>query len=350
MKKKKLIREQLEVKLQIAHPLVDISAPPKGWIRAIRDALGMSARQLAERLGVAQQRVALMEKDEITDSLTLKTMRRVAECLGCVFVYGFVPRTSLEETVRDQAKRSAAKHLARASHTMDLENQGLTKKENERALSDMTDELVESLPSTLWDEQRTVIDLEYPPGATPLNRDEAQGLLLTHITTRGELDRWEQDNIVEALAWLKKTKPMAILNESFVRKLHQRMFANVWNWAGQFRQSDKNIGGPWWRISTDLKALCDDIHWRIKQQLDSSDDIAVCFHHRLVSIHPFPNGNGRHARLMADILLENVMNSERFSWGGQDLSETSNVRQQYITGLRAADKGDYKPLLEFARS
>jgi Fic-DOC domain mobile mystery protein B len=194
-----------------------------------------------------------------------------------------------------------------------------------------------------------VIDLGYPPGATPLNRDELQGLLLTHITDRGELDRWEQDNVVEALAWLERTKPVDILNERFVRRLHQRMFANVWNWAGQFRQRDKTLGGPWWRISMDLKVLCDDIHWRAEEGMDIPDEIAVCFHHRLVSIHPFPNGNGRHARLMTDVLLENVMNTERFSWGGQELSKTSNVRQQYITGLQEADKGDYKPLLRFVR-
>lgn len=80
-----------------------------------------------------------------------------------------------------------------------------------------------------------MIDLKYPEGATPINPDEAEGLLLTHITTEGELNRWEQDNIVEALAWIDRTKPTNILNEQFVKQLHKRMFGNVWKWAGKFR-------------------------------------------------------------------------------------------------------------------
>jgi len=195
-----------------------------------------------------------------------------------------------------------------------------------------------------------MIDLEYPEEATPIDPDEAQGLLLTHITTRGELDRWEQDNIAEALAWLEKTKPKDILNEDFVRKLHKRMFGNVWKWAGLFRQSDKNIGGPWWQISTDLKILCDDARLWIDRRDAPLDEIAVRFHHRLVLVHPFPNGNGRHARLMADLLLENILDQPRFTWGSVNLSNTNDARRRYIEALHAADKLDYQPLLKFARS
>ncbi len=150
MNKKKLIREQLDASLQRLSPLLDITAPPKGWIRAIRDALGMTARQLANRLGVAQQAVARVEKDELAGSVTIKTTRRIAERLNCVFVYGFVPRTSLEETVARQAKKVAAQHLAQASQTMSLENQALSSRENEQALSDLVDELIRTLPSNLW--------------------------------------------------------------------------------------------------------------------------------------------------------------------------------------------------------
>ncbi len=195
-----------------------------------------------------------------------------------------------------------------------------------------------------------MINLEYPEGATPIDPDEAGGLLLTHITNRGELDRWEHDNIIEALEWLEKKKSKDILNETFIRKLHKQMFGNVWKWAGNFRQSDKNIGGRWWQISTDLKDLCDDAGLWIDNQNESPDEIAVRFHHRLVSIHPFPNGNGRHARLMADLLLEIILDHPRFTWGGEDLSNASDTRQQYIAALRAADKYNYQPLLEFARS
>ena len=195
-----------------------------------------------------------------------------------------------------------------------------------------------------------MINLEYPEGATPIDPDEASGLLLTHITTREELDRWEQDNIIEALAWLDKTKPKDILNETFIRKLHKQMFGNVWKWAGKFRQSDKNIGGRWWQISTDLKDLFNDAKLWVDSRSEPSDEIAVRFHHRLVLIHPFPNGNGRLVRLMADLLLENILDYPRFTWGSINLSSASDTRQRYIAALRAADGYNYQPLLEFARS
>jgi len=150
MNRKKLIRKQLDASLQHFSPLLDVTVPPKGWIRAIRDALGMTAKQLANRLGVAQQAVARIEKEELAGSVTIKTMRRIAECLDCVFVYGFVPRTSLEDTVTRQAKQVALMRLARASQTMSLENQALSRRENEEALTDLVDELTRTLPSTLW--------------------------------------------------------------------------------------------------------------------------------------------------------------------------------------------------------
>ncbi len=153
MKKyKKLVRQQLEITLQKFRPLLDIPIPPKGWIRAVKDALGMNGRQLADRLNVTRQRAALIEKDEMGSSATLKTMRRVAESLDCVFVYAFVPRTSLNQTLHDQAKRIAKKRLARVSHTMMLENQELSDSDQEQALNDMVKELIETQPSTFWDE------------------------------------------------------------------------------------------------------------------------------------------------------------------------------------------------------
>ena len=191
---------------------------------------------------------------------------------------------------------------------------------------------------------------EYPEEATPIDPDEAAGLLLTHITTRGELDRWEQDNIVEALTWLERTKPTDILNEQFVKDLHRRMLTNVWNWAGHFRRSDKNIGGPWHQISTNLKDLFDDARIWIDLQEESPDDIAVRFHHRLVSIHPFPNGNGRHARLLTDLLLENILNYPAFTWGSEDLSRAGTTRERYIAALHAADEQNYEQLMEFVRT
>ena len=192
--------------------------------------------------------------------------------------------------------------------------------------------------------------LDYPEGATPFDPYDAEGILLTHITTRGELDRWEQDNIVKALTWLDRTKPADILNEQFIKELHRRMFGDVWKWAGHFRRSDKSISGPWFQIATGLKNLCDDTKLWIELLEKSPDEIAVRFHHRVVSIHPFPNGNGRHARLMTDLLLENILKHSRFTWGSEDLSRVGHTRERYIAALKAADEHNYRPLQEFVRT
>ncbi len=193
-------------------------------------------------------------------------------------------------------------------------------------------------------------DLDYSEGTTPIDPDEADGLILTHITARGELDRWEQDNIVKALTWLERTVPTDILNEQFVKELHQRMFGNVWKWAGHFRRTDKNIGCPWHQVSMTLANLCDDAGLWIELREYTPDEIAIRFHHRLVLIHPFPNGNGRHARLMTDLLLENILNCARFTWGSEDLSRVGDARQRYIAALHAADKYNYEPLRKFVRT
>ena len=195
-----------------------------------------------------------------------------------------------------------------------------------------------------------MIDFKYPKGATPIDPDEAVGLRLNHITTQGELNRWEQENIVEALAWIEKTKPMDILHEQFIKQLHKRMFGNVWKWAGQFRRSGKNIGVLWHQIPENIKNMCDDVPEWIQSQYESPEEMAVRFHHRLVWIHPFPNGNGRHSRLMANIFLENVLHGSPFTWGNQDLSNPNESRSRYINALQEADNGNLIPLLEFAKS
>jgi predicted DNA-binding mobile mystery protein A len=151
MKKRKLIREQIDVALQQFAPLRNSAIPTKGWIRAIRDAMGMTAKQLAGNLEVTQQAVARIEKGEVAGSVSIKTMRRVAEHLDCNFVYGFTPKTSLEDTVRARATQVEKKRLAQANQTMALEAQSLSKGENKRVLSEMIDELVDTMPSNLWD-------------------------------------------------------------------------------------------------------------------------------------------------------------------------------------------------------
>lgn len=149
MKNKNLIREQLGAKLSQFSALSEVQTPQKGWIRAIRDALGMSAKQLAERTGMAQQRIAVVEKGEFTGAVTLKTMRRIAEGLDCVFVYGFVPKTDLETTLRKQAEQIAAKRLSQVSQTMGLENQSLGEQENRKVFAETVEKLIEN-PTALW--------------------------------------------------------------------------------------------------------------------------------------------------------------------------------------------------------
>jgi len=195
-----------------------------------------------------------------------------------------------------------------------------------------------------------MMHFEDPEGATPIDVEELKGLKLTHISSRKELDRWELENVLEAKAWVDKRKPRDILNEAFMKTLHKRMFGKVWKWAGSFRLSDKNIGVPWYQVSTSLKNLCDDTGYWLEHKDESADEIAVRFHHRLVSIHPFPNGNGRHAREMANLLLKNILDAPVFTWGGNTLTEEGRIRKDYITALQAGDNGDYKPLLTFVRT
>jgi Fic-DOC domain mobile mystery protein B len=152
------------------------------------------------------------------------------------------------------------------------------------------------------------------------------------------------------MSWLMKTKPTEILNELFVKTLHRKMFENVWRWAGQFRTSDKTVGGSWFDIGTGLRKLCDDTQYMIEFNSESCDEIATRFHHKLVWIHPFPNGNGRHARLMTDALLENVLDRPPFTWGNSNLTKDDTTRSDYINALRSADKGFFEQLRQFVRS
>ena len=191
---------------------------------------------------------------------------------------------------------------------------------------------------------------EYPPGATPLNPEEIDGLKLKHITTRAELDRWEQENIQDALAWLARRRKSDILTEDFICQLHEKMFGKVWKWAGEFRRTDKNIGKEWPYIAIHLRQLLDDVRTWVDQSSYEPDEIAYRLHHKLVWIHLFPNGNGRHARFMADIILTDFFKIDAFTWGNANLMEAGKIRQQYIEALKAADNYDYSLLKEFVRS
>lgn len=191
-----------------------------------------------------------------------------------------------------------------------------------------------------------------PDDATPLEPHEREGLLPTWITHRRDLNEAEQENIVEGAAWVRGRRRVSLermLSEDFMRTLHKRMLGDVWEWAGTFRTTERNIGIQAYRIGVELGSLLRDVLYWIEHETFPADEIAVRFHHRLVAIHPFPNGNGRHARLAADLLIERL-GGERFSWGGGSLADVGELRARYVASLRAADNHNFAPLLEFART
>ena len=193
-----------------------------------------------------------------------------------------------------------------------------------------------------------IVKFIYPIGSTPLDGDELASLIPKYIATQEELNAWEEKNILLAQDWAFKQKD--ILSITFIQKLHKHMFDETWKWAGKFRKSEKTIGIVWYLIPTELKKLCDNVKYQIDNETFPKDEIAVRFHHKLVYIHPFPNGNGRHARLIADLLIMK-QGLPRFSWGmNQSLYKASPVRKQYIESLQLADHGDYSKLIVFARS
>jgi Fic-DOC domain mobile mystery protein B len=195
------------------------------------------------------------------------------------------------------------------------------------------------------------LNLEYADGQTPLDEDEKEGLLIKTISTRGELDEFEQNNIEQAIAWTlrRSFKPDAILTEAFIKDVHKRMYGDVWRWAGEFRNTNKNIGVDKWQIPTELRYLLDDARYWIDNQTFSPEEIAIRFKHRIVSIHCFANGNGRHSRLMADIIIEKIFGMPVFSWGAANLVKQGDARANYLKAVRAADGGEMEMLMRFAR-
>jgi Fic-DOC domain mobile mystery protein B len=196
------------------------------------------------------------------------------------------------------------------------------------------------------------LDLRSIDGQTPLDEEERDGLLIPTIATRGELDEFEQQNIEKAIQWTigRSFKPDTVFTEEFIRMVHKRMFADVWAWAGELRKTNKNLGIDKWQIPTELRYLLDDIRYWHANKTYPPDEITLRFKHRLVSIHCFPNGNGRHSRLMADIIIEKIYKQPIFSWGEANQFSQGNSRATYLNALKAADKADYSLLLVFARS
>ena len=175
------------------------------------------------------------------------------------------------------------------------------------------------------------------------------GLLQTWITYRSELNEAEQTNIAAGNAWAYRQRRKDILDDTFIKQLHGRMFGDVWAWAGDYRLTERNLGIDPVRIPVDLRMVLNDARYWIENETYPPDEIAVRFHHRLVAIHPFPNGNGRTTRLMADLLAVRL-GRDPFTWGSVSLTDISETRTRYIAALKSADNHDIRTLLEFARS
>jgi Fic-DOC domain mobile mystery protein B len=185
--------------------------------------------------------------------------------------------------------------------------------------------------------------------ATPVSPDDIRNLIPAHIQTQAELNLWEQNNISDAENKLFRSKKELSMSVEFVKKTHNLMFNETWKWAGKFRTFDTNIGIKWINIRQELHTLCEDFHFQISNASYPLEESAIRFGHRLVSIHPFPNGNGRCSRLLADLIMFKN-NQDRFSWGSKNLTAMSETRKRYIQALREADNFNIEPLLEFARS
>jgi Fic-DOC domain mobile mystery protein B len=184
--------------------------------------------------------------------------------------------------------------------------------------------------------------------ATPLTPEEMRDLIPAHITFRRELNEAEQENIARAQDWAFSRR-RDLLQEKFLKDLHRNMLGDVWRWAGKFRRTERNIGIAHWEIPVAVRQLLDDAKAWISYGSYPADEIALRFHHRLVQIHPFPNGNGRHARFMGDLIAMSLGN-ERFPWGSKSLLDPCATRRDYISTLKSADRGDMHPMLLFART
>jgi len=196
------------------------------------------------------------------------------------------------------------------------------------------------------------LDLDYMDGQTPLEEEEKEGLLISSIATRGELDEFEQQSIEAAIEWsiMHTSNAKTIFTEEFFCLVHRKMFSGVWRWAGKIRSTNKNLGVSYHQIGIELRALLGDAVYWMENETYSPDEIAIRVKHRVVSIRCFSNGNGRHSRLIADIIISHIFKAPVFSWGAQTISDDEQRRKKYLQALKSADYGAYNPLLEFARS
>ncbi len=193
------------------------------------------------------------------------------------------------------------------------------------------------------------MEIKYPEGVTPLNPDAAKGLI-PRLTLQSELNEFEQTNIQIAVVWASKSRKLKreLVSIEGIKFLHKKMFDLTWRWAGKFRQHETNFGVSWHEIPEELKKLCDDVIYWEQHKTFQPIETAIRFHHRLVSIHPFPNGNGRVSRLTADMYLE-YLKQPPLSWGARDTLVGDSIdRKEYLAALRQADTGEFERLIRFA--
>lgn len=193
--------------------------------------------------------------------------------------------------------------------------------------------------------------LSYQDGQTPLDQSQINGLKIKAISTQQQLNEFEQTNINESLKWLNsKRKIKDLLSEEFMIQLHKRMLGMVWKWAGKYRTIETNIGIDWMKIPVEIRLLVDDAKFWVEHETYTPEEIAIRFKHRLVSIHCFANGNGRHSRIMADLIVFHAFGLNKFTWGQVSMVESSEQRKIYLQALQSADNGDFSQLLNFAQS
>ena len=193
----------------------------------------------------------------------------------------------------------------------------------------------------------------HAPGATPLTPEDVEGLRIRSITTQGELNEAEANNIIKGQQWGLRSRLVRLpqmLSDEFVQRLHREMFGEVWKWAGVYRERDTNIGVEHNLIRQELRRAYDDARGWLENDTYPPDEFVVRLHYRVVTVHPFRNGNGRHARMVADLVLIRHFNADPLPWGGGALRSMDATRQAYIEALVMADHHDFAPLLVFARS
>ena len=287
-----LIKEQLDDFLAKLPPVSAFQRPVRGWVRAIRSGLGISGVQLARSMGVQPPRIVEMEKGELDGAITLKTLNRVAEAMGCTLAYALIPKAgSLRATLVGSA--------------------------------------VEGLS---------------------LSPEEIAALRLPHITTRSELQRWEQEGIRHAEAWASARNPKDTLSGKFMLQLHREAFGKVWKEAGKFRAAGPGQGASAGGMESKVQSLCENAKYWHSTGTYSGDEAGVRFYHRLMAIRPFVNGSEPMARMMTDLVLKRMYRLLGYTWGSKSRISDHDLKERYNQAMRAAEGRNFAPLLALARS